>query len=265
MIASEPSLRHELHSPGVIPSTSLHQRGLSWSESTALPPPASFASPPALTQPPPSLLAPTSQPVPAASALSEFGAIQQPYRSSSTTPALVHHPPPAQPIAPQSSASLQLARQPTPAFYTSVTPGGPLLPFYASASAGPGGPTSYFTPLSAAALPPSRVQTASLPLPPAQPVFASLPPPPPPVTFPSLAPPPQHLHHVASPPLLHSHRNASAHDLRPSSRSSSTSPSLPRERTPSKPGRAVRMSTIRGFFGKKGANGGGGLGDMPEE
>ncbi|BGP03183.1 hypothetical protein RTBOTA2_005978 [Rhodotorula toruloides] len=264
MIVSEPSLRHESLAMADDAPTAAHQRGLSWSDTSALPHPASFAMPPTSSISAHLPAAPVTQALPPASTISEFGAVQLPHRSPSTTPTLVHHP--AQPTAAPSPPALafQSVQQATPAFYTAVTPGGPLLPFYASASTSPGGPTSYFTPLGATALPPDRMHAASLPPPPAQQVFASLPPPPQPVTFPSLAPPPHHLHPVASPPLLHPHRSASVHDLRPSSRSSSISPSLLGERTSSKPGRATRMSTIRNLFGKKGGSGAG-LAEMPEE
>ncbi|BGO95235.1 hypothetical protein BJY59DRAFT_713831 [Rhodotorula toruloides] len=178
MILSEPFLGQEPLTTADIALTTSHQRGLSWSESSALPHPASFAIPPAPTIPAHLPVAAVTQALPPTSTFSEFGAVQLPYRSSSSTPALVHHP--AQTVAaPQTpSPSFQSAVQPTPAFYTAVTPGGPLLPFYASASASPGGPTSYYTPLGATALPPNRIHAASLPPPPAQPVFASLPPPP---------------------------------------------------------------------------------------
>lgn len=41
----------------------------------------------------------------------------------------------------------------SPAFYAAVTPGGPLLPFYASPASTSGGPVSYYTPASGTTLP----------------------------------------------------------------------------------------------------------------
>lgn len=168
---------------------------------------------------------------------------------------------------------------PAPAFYTSLVPGGPLLPFYASPASTPGQPVSYVSPAGASALPP----------PPAQPVYASVAaggayPFPSvssgaPVTFPSST----HRGSPAAsptPPVAQQRQHApqGLAALRPWSRSSTVSPGSVSSHAgegadASAPaGRAHRMSTIRNLFGRKGGKGaalgegeGVGLGRMEEE
>ncbi|GAA5940670.1 hypothetical protein JCM3775_004757 [Rhodotorula graminis] len=177
-----------------------------------------------------------------------------------------------QPYIPSSSQ----APVSSPAFYTSLHPGGPLLPFYAAPSTAPGQPpSSYFSPAGAQALPP----------PPTPPVFASLGPSP---FAQTAAHPFQDAATSYGPPARSSSAGSSAPvpgeatSPRPWSRSSSAAGSSahsppPVERGPAGAGgaggglavREKRMSTIRSLFGRrKGAGGGAGAGELagtPEE
>ncbi|GAA5856960.1 hypothetical protein JCM9279_005033 [Rhodotorula babjevae] len=188
-------------------------------------------------------------------------------------------PSPAPPRAPQPWASTSShAPAPSPAFYTSLHPGGPLLPFYAAPSTSPGQrPSSYISPAGALGLPP----------PPTPPVFAPLAHAPSPYSQPPsqggaaypfpgaatsyAAPPPAS---AAGSPAPRSQRgspappHSQATSPRPWSRSSSApSPPPPgAERAAGAGVREKRMSSIRGLFGRrKGGAVAGELAGMPEE
>ncbi|BGP43135.1 hypothetical protein JCM10449v2_007159 [Rhodotorula kratochvilovae] len=279
-------------SPDFFPSTSPstdsarsrasgHRASISWSPpaAAALAPPASFAQAGAAPYPTRSATASSS------GSTAQYGVVSSPAgtpslpsstRLSASPQAYGVHP---SPPAPHAFPAAQSAA-PSPAFYTALTPGGPLLPFYAAPSSTPGRAPSYFSPAAAGAL------NGGLPPPPAQPVFASLPPTPAPAQAHALAqgayPFPQ------APATSPAPRAASAQDAaRPWSRSSAGSPSLLGvEGGPGAqgtPAREKRMSTIRSLFGRKrapstmsmggegaalaggGGGGGAGLAGTPEE
>ncbi|BGP19771.1 hypothetical protein JCM10213_006433 [Rhodosporidiobolus nylandii] len=227
-----------------------HRSSMSWSQPGSLPPPGSFATASHSTSSAATYRA--SQPAPIDPAgLAQFG-VRVPSSSPSrtlTTSTFASSAPTAHPSAFPAA----------PAFYTSVTPGGPLLPFYPSPSVDGGAPTSFFSPTG----------TGS----PAHGVLG-LPPPPAPVqqsyrTSLSQHPPGAA---VANAPFLTSsspHRASSAADnlsLRPWSRSSSASPGSGSHFPLPAGQRATRMSTIRNLFGRKGKAGGAeGLSGTPEE
>ncbi|GAA5900723.1 hypothetical protein JCM8208_004595 [Rhodotorula glutinis] len=184
-------------------------------------------------------------------------------------------PPPPPSTAPPPASYPHMAPTSSPAFYTALHPGGPLLPFYAAPSTSPGQPTSsYFSPAGAQGLPP----------PPAAPVFASLaqspyaqPARPGAAAFPfpsaAASDGPRPPSSSAGSPAP---RHSEATSPRPWSRSSSTGSSAhsppPVERGAAGAGggagaavREKRMSTIRSLFGRRKGAGARELAGTPEE
>ncbi|GAA6044151.1 hypothetical protein JCM8097_004878 [Rhodosporidiobolus ruineniae] len=246
-----------------------HRQSLSWSQPGALPPPEAFAPAP----PVPTIPQRFQSEAASLDPVSEFGALPPtPVASSSTfSRPIVHSSLPPRPL--QSSTighSFSTAAAPTampgapiaaaPAFYSSLTPGGPLLPFYPSPSPNGGPPTSYFSPTGS--MPTLQAPFGSLPSPPAAPSYQSFA-----FSSPSLLPPTSASPSVSPPPLSASPARpvsaSSAGEPRPWSRSTTASPAGSDGAAPL---RAQRFSTIRSLWGrgKKGEKQGG-LPRTPEE
>ncbi|GAA6001613.1 uncharacterized protein JCM10292_004956 [Rhodotorula paludigena] len=140
---------------------STHRRSNTvWDGAPALPAPESFLSAAQRARPGPTRggdAGPGPPPASTAASPAFSRPFPDPARFATSQTRIPSFSPSRAPTQPPASAA------PAPAFYTSLVPGGPLLPFYASPASTPGHPVSYVSPAGASALPP----------PPAQPVYAS--------------------------------------------------------------------------------------------
>ncbi|GAA5896375.1 hypothetical protein JCM5296_002715 [Sporobolomyces johnsonii] len=239
--------------------TSWHRPSLSWSQSGASRTPTVATT------------FPTSRPsLPPSSGMSQFG-MMTPMSTPATTVRYSTAPPLA--TSPSSQPFDLSSSQPKPAFYSSVVPGGPLLPFYSSPFTPGAQATTYLSPARAQSHPPSL----SLPPPPTpHSGYVSFPPPShgPPTSV-SPRPTPAGYSTSPPPPQPQAARSSPSAHPRPFSRSSSASPTS--HGTTSVAGSvygaagkgrsANRMRTIRNLFGRKGGRerGEGSLERMAEE